>query len=171
MRVKRVNSGKVRRPVWIDPYLSALLLSDGIDLSSFLDRALALYFDVPEDPREALIREKLEAVKLRLRSSYETEMREIIRSQNDQITNEDAEKTRENRKLLDLKTLGENLKSLNFYPKLEKCLRDQSLTEDLWDHWIDAAVILSSKNGKKWDEDMLWNSAIEWWQKYGKARS
>lgn len=171
MRIRRSNLGKVRKGVWIDPYLFDLLQADGIDLTSFVDRALAVYFEVPEDPREALIREKLETVKLRLRSSYEMEMREIIRTQSDQITNEDAEKTREQKKLTELKTLGEYLKGLNFYPKLEKCLRDPDLADDLWDHWIDAAAIISSKNGKKWDENNLWSVALDWWQKYGKARS
>jgi hypothetical protein len=162
---------KMRTSIWVDPNLVLLLRTYGLDLSSFVNKALIEFLELPGDPREKLIREKMDDTVLRLRSTYENEMREIMKDYAKNNTSKIAQETRQAEQEKELYSLGENLKSLNFYPKLEKCLKDPDLADDYWDQWVDAAAIISSKNGKKWDENVLWSTALDWWKKYGKARS
>lgn len=160
---------KMRTSIWVDPNLVLLLRTYGLDLSSFVNKTLVEFLELPADPREKLVNEKIDSTVLRLRSTYENEMREIMKDYARESASKISEENRQSVIDQELYTLGEHLKTLNFYPKLEKCLKDPGLTEEYWDSWIDASAVISSKTGKQHDENNLWNMALQWWQKYGKT--
>lgn len=72
--------GKIRTSIWIDPKLILLLNERGIELTRFISLALPAFLELPEDPTEQIIQEKARKAVLRLRSTYEKEVQEIIKN-------------------------------------------------------------------------------------------
>ena len=58
------KNAKMRTSVWIDARKYMLVKNDGIELSSLIDRILDVYYDLPEDPREKLVKEKIDNIVL-----------------------------------------------------------------------------------------------------------
>jgi hypothetical protein len=84
------KDAKIRTSLWINPSLLLLLNERGLTLSSFIGRTLPAFLDLPVDPREKMIQEDLEKAVLRARSTYELEIRELIKER----STIEAEKTK-----------------------------------------------------------------------------
>jgi len=148
--------GKVRASAWVDPKLILLLNESGLTLTSFLNRALPIYLDLPEDPRDKLIQEKLDKMVIRLRISYAKEMQAAILES--QIENQaDLELQEQQSELLDL---GDLLQKMSTYAQIEKDLKNKEPSDELWE---DLAAIVSSKTGRELTSHELWNQALQWW--------
>ena len=146
----------------IENNLYAMSIEEGINLTSFVNRALALFFEVPEDPRDKLIREKTKYSVLRLREKYQKEIVSVIKeyesqSEFDQVSQEKEE---------ELIQFGNFLKKTTAFPMLKNCLSTRNFNED-------TLQIVTSEvnkmNGKEYDTYGLWNKAIEWYRKYGQV--
>jgi len=137
-------------------------VSEGLELTPFVNRCLALFFEVPEDPHDKLIREKSEYFVLRLKQNYEHEVREIIKDHAAQIGLDDVAKNREQ----DLIKFGELLQKTSAYPVFKVCLSRHDFDDD-------TLQIVTSEvnkmNGQKFEMMELWNRAVDWYRKYGEV--
>lgn len=155
---------KVRRCFWVDDNLFLMISSKGIDPSSLINRFFAGFLDLPEDPRDLLIKQKTEEIVIRLRISYEQELKEAMRQEalKDSIKNQ--EKAVKEAKDIRLMDLGDLLQELNIYPQLERDLMQKDMESDLWDT---ALALVNSKSGTQYDLGTLWNTSLEWFKVYG----
>lgn len=156
---------KVRRCFWVDDRALLLIQAKGVDVSTLINRVMILFAGLPEDPREALIREQSEEIMIRLRISYENEIRARIKKDAAKHQAQDLERARTDQRLADLMSLGDQLKQLSFFDQLERDLMRGDPDTDLWE---DAAVIVSTNNPIKYDLGTLWNTAIDWYRQYGR---
>jgi len=152
-----------RTSVDIDSDLYLLSVSAGISFTPFLNRCLAMFFEVPENPTDKMIREKSEYIVLRLKQNYEREVREILKENASQESVNDAARERED----ELIKFGHQLMKAPSYPAFEKHLKNPDLVDERIMATITSEV--NRMNGKKWSDDELWNYAITWWNKYGKV--
>ena len=81
--------------VYIDSDLVMAMNARGIELSPWINRAMALYLDVPEDPKDELIKKKTEMVVSTLLLRYEQEVRERIKEHAEKIVQETQKKVPE----------------------------------------------------------------------------
>ena len=148
--------GKNRTSVWVDPRLNMLLNERGMTLSSFIARTLPIFLDLPEDPRDKLIQDKLSQVVLRARSFYISEMAELMK--------EHKQELKEDPKILELLNLGDKLVKTSAYPIFKNCLAKREPDMDILSV---VTIEINKMNGQKYDELDLWNQSLEWFSKYG----
>jgi len=146
----------------IENNLYLLSVSKGLDMSAFVNRCLALLFDVPEDPFDKLIRERSEYFVLQLKENYNREVRELLKEQSSKSLINDAIKDKEN----DIVQFGELLKKTTSFKIFKNCLSKQDFDEDIV--WTVTSEI-NKMNGRKYETNELWNKAIDWYRHYGKV--
>lgn len=123
-----------------------------------------MFLELPEDPREKLIQKRLDDMVLRLRSTYEREIKEMVRDFSAQQELEIESKNMKEKRDSLLLNLGEILQELNIYPQLERDLMQKDMESDLWDT---ALALVNSKSGTQYDLGTLWNTSLEWFKVYG----
>lgn len=148
----------------IENNLYAMVIEEGIDLTAFVNRTLALFFDVPEDPRDKLMKEKSQYAVLRLKEKYKREIMGVIKEYS--VNSSIAEAA--NEKEQDLIRFGEFLKKTSAYPVFELCLKKRDFDDD-------TLQIVTSEvnrmNGQKYESMDLWNRAVDWYRKYGEVQA
>ena len=149
-----------RTSVNIQNDLYLLAVSEGLDVSAFLNLALAAYFEVPEDPRTKLIREKCTHFVLRIKNRYNSEMKEILAEHASQNTIDEATRKKD----AELVTFGEYLKKSSAFPIFERCLKRKEPEGDILEL---ITLEVNRMNGHTYEEHELWNKAITWYNKYG----
>ena len=152
----------VRRYVWVDPYLLRLLDEKGVELSAFLNKALPTFLDLPEDPTQKLLREKLEDSMIRVRLSYINEIRTRIQNAEQAQSQEDIEKAKQKELIAQLTEFGSKLQQLSCYDRCVRSLRDVDPEAPCWDR---ALSEFNNLNGKKYSIGELWETANEWYRK------
>jgi hypothetical protein len=152
---------KTRTSAWVYPTHILLLNERGLTLSSFLAYALPMFLDLPPDPREQLIKADMEKMVLRLRSTYEFEIKQIVQGK----TEKDAESNREKAKTADLIQFGEYLQRTTAYPVFKSQLMRKYYDDDTILTIVTREI--NRMNGKTYRENEVWNTAITWYQKYG----
>ena len=159
--------GKRRTSVWVDPQLVLLMQNQGIDISSFLNRAMALFLDLPEDPREKLIREKSEKLVHKLLCSYNTDLKESLAEAQRKEAELHPEKLRELALQKQLFHIGDCLKETSVYGKLLKSLMKKNPDIAPWEI---ALKEINSSNGNKYSEVELWNLSLDWYKNIGSKK-
>jgi hypothetical protein len=152
----------IRKYVWVDPYLLRLLDEKGIELSGFVNKSLAAFLDLPEDPTVKLLREKMEESVIRTRLSYMNEIQSRIQIAEQTQTKEDIEKAKQKELIAQLDKFGTLLLRTSCYPKIYRALRDTDPDASCWDI---ALVEINNMNGNSYTFDEVWNTAIEWYRK------
>ncbi len=146
--------------VYIDINLVLAMNARGISLSSWINRAMALFLGVPEDPEDELIKKKTEIVVSTLLLSYESEMRQKMKEHASKSSIQDAEKAKED----ELVRFGESLKKSPDYPIFKKCL----VKKDIENEFLGQITqYINKKTGSEYENIEFWNRAITWFQKYG----
>lgn len=149
-----------RTSINIETNLYLMAVSEGIDFTAFFNRCLALFFEVPEDPRQKLVKEKSEYTVLRLKEKYHKEISEIIQDQKAQSCIQDREKSKDQ----ELIKFGEYLKTSSAYPVLVKCLERKDFDDDTLSI---VTMDMNRNNGNHYEPEQVWNMAIDWYRKYG----
>ena len=146
----------------IENNLYAMSIEEGLNLSAFVNRSLAIFFGVPEDPRDKLIKEKTQYAVLRLKEKYNREIMEVIKDYEASNKLNQVVEDRES----ELIQFGEYLKKTSAYPVFELCLKKRDFDDD-------TLQIVTSEvnrmNGRKYDSMELWNRAVDWYRKYGEV--
>ena len=148
--------GKIRTSVWVHPSFILLLNERGLTLSSFLSLALPMFLELPPDPREQLIKADVEKMVLRLRSTYELEIKQIMQEK----AEKDAELIPEKQRISELIQFGDYLQRTKSYPDFRRCLErkdpDDSVLRNITKE-------INRLNGNEYEEIELWNKAITWY--------
>ncbi len=149
-----------RTSINIEKNLYLLAVDEGIEFTAFFNRCLALFFDVPEDPRLNLVKEKSEYSILRLKEKYQKEIIGIIKEHESQSSIRDQNAAKE----AELVQFGDYLQRTTLYPAFRLCLErrdpdDKTLSK--------VTSEINRMNGNHYQEMELWNRAITWYQKYG----
>jgi len=146
----------------IENNLYAMSIEEGLELTAFVNRCLALFFEVPEDPRDKLIIEKSQYAVLRLKEKYKREILGVIKDYEVLNTAGQAAQDRES----ELIQFGEFLKKTTAYPVFKACLARRDFDDD-------TLQIVTSEvnkmNGRKFETMELWNKAVDWYRKYGEV--
>jgi hypothetical protein len=153
---------KRRTSFWVDPNLILMMNSKGIEVSAFLNRAMILFLELPDDPREALLKKKTEDVVSTLRSTYVRELRESLKTfalQNQEKNQEILRKEAYQEKLFEI---GDLLNKTSCFPRIIESLSDRNAEASCWDT---AVFEINSKNGTRYEFVELWNLAIDWYLK------
>ena len=143
----------------IENNLYALSIEEGIELTAFVNRCLALFFEVPENPHDKLIKEKSQYAVLRLKQKYEREIMGVIKEYESQSKMDQAVQERE----AELIQFGEYLKRTSAYPVFKICLLKHDVDEDTLDI---VTSEVNKMNGQRYNATDLWNKAINWFKKY-----
>jgi len=146
----------------IENNLYAMTIEEGLNLSAFVNRSLALFFEVPEDPRDNLIKEKTQYAVLRLKEKYKREIMGVIKEYESQSKIDQANQDRD----AELIQFGEYLKRTSAYPIFKVCLSRHDFDDDTL-HIVTSEV--NKMNGQKYEMIELWNRAVDWYRKYGEA--
>jgi hypothetical protein len=145
------------------------MLSDkGIDLSTFVNKSLATFLDLPEDPNEKLLREKIDNSVIRLRIQYLNEIRDRIQKVEQTHLVEDIEKAKQKELMAELQKMGEKLQQTSCYGKVLEALKTLDPEAHCWDT---ALQEINAANGDNYTAEELWNKSIEWYRLYPAARS
>jgi len=158
---------KVRRSVWIDPHALLLFQAKGLKLSPFVNNVIAMFLDLPPDPRERILKEKSDEVVLRLRSSYEHELRLRIREYEQQQQVQDLDRAAADKRSAELLHVGELLQRTTCWSQVQRALQDQDSDSEYWEI---AVHEVNGMDGDRWDSTRLWNTAIDWYARYGKGQ-
>lgn len=152
-----------RTSINIETNLYLMAIDEGIEFTAFFNRCLALFFDVPEDPRLKLVKEKSEYAVLRLKEKYQREIFEIVKDHESQISIKDREKAKD----AELIQFGEYLQKTSAYP----IFKNHLVRKDTDDDTLSIITLeMNRMNGRKYSELEIWNTSITWFTKYG-ARS
>lgn len=148
----------------IENNLYAMVIEEGIELSAFVNRTLALFFEVPEDPRDKLLKEKSQYAVLRLKEKYKREIMGVLKEYESKTALNQAASDRES----ELIQFGEYLKKTSAYPVFELCLKKHDFDDDTL-RIVTSEV--NKMNGQRYDDIELWNRAVAWYQKYGEVQA
>jgi hypothetical protein len=152
--------------VWIEERSLLLLQMRGMTPTSVLSKVLPGFLELPEDPGELLIKKQTEEVVLRLRSTYEREIRDRIRESTAQQQVQDLERARADQQAQELLKLGNLLQQTQRWDRAREALQCQDYEAPVWENVLDE---INRMNGGKWTFDKLQSTAIEWWRRYGQA--
>jgi hypothetical protein len=140
----------------------------GVVMSSFINKAMASFLELPDDPTQKLLRENIEHSAIRVRISYLNEIRSRIIESEQQVAQVDREKTKQKELIAELEKVGESLKKTSCYSKVLVALKTLDPEAPCWDT---ALQEINATNGDTFTADELWNKAIEWYRLYPFARS
>ena len=140
----------------------------GVVMSSFINKAMASFLELPDDPTQKLLRENIEHSAIRVRISYLNEIRSRIIESEQQVAQVDREKTKQKELIAELEKVGESLKKTSCYSKVLVALKTLDPEAPCWDT---ALQEFNATNGDTFTADELWNKAIEWYRLYPFARS
>lgn len=140
----------------------------GVVISSFINKAMASFLELPDDPTQKLLRENIEHSAIRVRISYLNEIRSRIIESEQQVAQVDREKTKQKELIAELEKVGESLKKTSCYSKVLVALKTLDPEAPCWDT---ALQEINATNGDTFTADELWNKAIEWYRLYPFARS
>lgn len=148
---------KRRSSVWVNPDLVLMMQSKGIDLSAFLNRAMELFLELPEDPHEQMIKHRTEEIVSKLLLRYAKEMKDCIleKEAREKILNAPKE---------NLRIVGIHIKTSKHNGRLLESLENKDFDEDLWDR---ACTEINKKNKTKYDSLALFNQGIDWFRTFG----
>jgi hypothetical protein len=125
-----------------------------------------MFVGIPEDPRDQLIKQQMNETAIRLRISYEQE----LRSRSSEITQEqhirDLQLVAANQKSQDLKKFGNNFMDVSCFPQCIRALDDKNYDSDYWEI---ALAEFNNNNGSHYDESEFWNIALEWYTMMGET--
>ena len=152
--------GKIRTSVWVHPSLILLLNERGMTLSSFISRSVPMFLDLPEDPREKLIQQDLEETVLRLRSTYENEVKKIVAGNSEKTVLEGIQKQKD----IELMNLGNLIRTAPSYTRFEKCLKKSDIDDDVL---VALTAEINKVSKKQFDPLDVWNLSVSWYRKYG----
>lgn len=156
---------KVRRCFWVDDSAFLMLQGKCIDPSTLINRIITLFLDLPEDPREKLLLEKSEEVMIRLRIQYEREIRDRIRESATQQQVQDLAKTAADQRSAELLEFGADLRKIPCFPKLLQVLGERNTDSN----YLQVALVeFNQINGCRLEDYDLWNTALAWYDKFGK---
>jgi hypothetical protein len=161
---------KVRRCVWIEERSLLLLQMRGMTPTSILSKILPVLLELPEDPSEALIKKQTEEVVLRLRSTYERELRDRIRDHTAQQELKDLDRAVADQRVREVLSFGDMLQKTTCWPRVQTALQDLDAEAPCWEIATREIQVLSG-NGKDWDVINVWNMSIDWWKRYGRNGS
>ena len=151
----------VRKAIWVNTQLLLMISDKGIDLSTFVNKALANFLDLPEDPNEKLLREKIDKSVIRLRISYINEIRDRITFSEQTHLVEDIEKAKQKELIAELQKVGEKLQRTSCYNKVLDALKTLDPEAHCWDT---ALREINNMNGDHFTPEELWNKSIEWYR-------
>jgi len=157
----------IRKYVWVDPILAQLLTEKGVDLSAFVNKALAGFLDLPEDPTEKLLREGVEKVVSYTRLSYINEIRGRLRDGEQTHLDEDLEKAKQKELIKDLERIGVLLQKTSCYPQIIEALSRGDPESSYWDT---ALCEINNLNGRQYELHELWNQALDWYYKCARGK-
>lgn len=140
----------------------------GVVMSSFINKAMASFLELPDDPTQKLLRENIEHSAIRVRISYLNEIRSRIMEAEQTHLVEDMEKAKQKELIAELEKVGESLKKTSCYSKVLVALKTLDPEAPCWDT---ALQEINATNGDTFTADELWNKAIEWYRLYPFARS
>jgi len=140
----------------------------GVVMSSFINKAMASFLELPDDPTQKLLRENIEHSAIRVRISYLNEIRSRIIESEQQVAQVDREKAKQKELIAELEKVGESLKKTSCYSKVLVALKTLDPEAPCWDT---ALQEINATNGDTFTADELWNKAIEWYRLYPFARS
>lgn len=142
-----------------------MLLNDsGVDLSAFLTIALPVFLDLPEDPTERLIKLRVRSSAIRVRSTYINELRDRSTELRDRIAEEEEEIAAQQAAEAPFIEFGQLLQKTSQYPQALVALQTMRHEAPCWDIILDE---LNSMDGRTWEWSEMWNTAIEWYRRYG----
>jgi len=154
----------VKKPtsVYIDSSLVLAMNAKGIEISPWINRAMALFLGVPEDPNDHMIKKKTDVVVSTLLLSYESEIKKRVQEFSKDSDIQDRVKQHEE----ELIRFGEYLKKTSAFPVFKLCLKKHDFDDD-------TLQIVTSEvnrmNGQTYDSMELWNRAVDWYRKYGEV--
>lgn len=148
--------------VYIDTNLVLAMNAQGIEISPWINRAMALYLGVPEDPNDHLIKKKTDVVISTLLLSYESEIKKRVQEFTKDSEIQDKIKQQE----LDLIQFGEYLKKTTAYPVFKVCLANRDFDDDTLEI---VTSEVNKMNGRRYEPMDLWNRAVNWYRKYGQV--
>ena len=123
---------------------------------------MALFLDLPEDPHQKLLREKLENNSIRVRIQYLNELRTRSSELGLAQSEEDLKKAKQNELTQKLTDLGKKLQRTSCYTKILQALKDQDSESWCWDT---ALREINAMNGDQYGILELWNLSLEWYRK------
>jgi len=158
---------KVRRCFWVDDTAFLMLQGKCIDPSTLINQIITLFLNLPEDPREKLVKEQSEEVMIRLRIQYEREIRDRIRESAAQQAVQDLDRAAADKRSAELLHVGELLQRTTCWTQVLRALRDQDSDSEYWEI---AVHEVNGMDGDRWESTRLWNTAIDWYARYGKGQ-
>lgn len=158
---------KVRRSIWIDDRALLLLQGKGINLSTLISKTMLIFLDLPEDPREKIIQDKIKDIAIRLRIQYEEELRARIREFDKQNEVQDLDRAAADQRNGEILNFGDMLQKTTCWPRVQTALQDLDAEAPCWE-MATREIQVASGNGKDWDIISVWNMAIDWWKRYGR---
>jgi hypothetical protein len=141
-----------------------LIQSKGIDPSTLVNRVIALFLDLPEDPREKLIQQQSEEMVIRLRIQYEREIRDRIREYATEQAAHDRDRAARAAAEKPILEFGALLQQTSQYPQALLALQSMRHEAPCWETILDE---LGARTGRTWEFTEMWNTAIEWYRRYG----
>jgi hypothetical protein len=156
---------QIRRSYWVDSSLLMMMEDKGVVMSTFINKAMASFLELPDDPNERLLRENINSAAIRVRISYLNEIRDRITKAEMDETQSNAEKAKQkaiNQKLMEV---GEQLRRTSVYTRIIKALDKLDGEDPIWDTAIEE---FNDVNGTDYDFLSLWNLSIAWYKAYGK---
>ena len=158
---------KVRRCFWVDDNLFMLITAKGVDPSTLINKFFAGFLDLPDDPRENFIRAKTEEQVIRLRITYEQLIRDRIRQSATQQVVQDLDRAAADKRSAELLHVGELLQRTTCWTQVLRALKDQDSDSEYWEI---AVHEVNGMDGDRWESTRLWNTAIDWYARYGKGQ-
>ena len=159
---------KVRRCFWVDDNLFMLITAKGVDPSTLINKFFAGFLDLPDDPRENFIRAKTEEQVIRLRITYEQLIRDRIRQSAAQQAVQDLDRAAADKRSAELLHVGELLQRTTCWTQVLRALQDKDSDSEYWEI---AVHEVNGMDGDRWESTRLWNTAIDWYARYGKGAS
>ncbi len=130
-------------------------------MSAFINKAMASFLELPDDPNEKLLRENIEHSAIRVRIQYLNEIRSRITKSEEQAALIDTEKAKQERLVSDLQKVGAMLQRTSCYPKVLEALKILDPEAHCWDT---ALKEINNMNGDTYTLEELWNKAVEWYR-------
>lgn len=155
--------GKVRKCIWADERALLLFEARGLNLSTVVQKIMAGFLDLPDDPREKILTEKIDREVIRLRISYEQEIRDRIRSfdREQRIKeNQEAATNQQDQELLEFYRLA---KMTSCWSKIKTDLEHKNSDSHYWEIFLRE---MNEMNGRQWESNDLWNTGISWYQRF-----
>jgi hypothetical protein len=150
----------------VDDTAFLMLQGTGVDPSTLINRIIALFLKLPDDPREKLVQEQSEEIMIRLRIQYEREIRDRIMEQATKQAAQDLDRVAADQRAAELLSFGELLQKTTCWMQIHRALQDGNYDSDYWEI---ALMEINAADGDKWDSTRLWNNAIEWYNRFGKG--